>query len=1426
MILPRKFANSMGSKPVRNGGFVSQGVRSKHIFRMWSAIFLLSFLSLFCSAEAQAEGRAVPFKVERTELHYDGERAELCFVMSRPLDIRDRTKLAAALSLSEQGKRQTVDEKNLSLSASHLCVQNLEHRDRYRIILKKAQSQDGATLEAPYSTSFVVPDRKKALSFVGSAGLSVLPRHIVNNGKELRDGAAHVLSSINVKNTHLKLYKIEEPKAFAGAWQQFKQINLSPSESLIFARNNGKVLYEGDLVFGNKPNVEQKLVVPLPEEKDVKPGLYYLAAMPQEAGESEPSLFAGQWFLVSDLHAALVRQNYAEKEQGLSFFVTSSGKAFRPQDVRLTLLARNGDVLGAAQADAQGLGFVTYDPKREKELYLVVAAMPDGQLDLIDPKTLSPLPGNVLSFAPSLQTDQARYKPGDVMKVAAWADDPFGQKMDLGDTVLRLMRPDREAYLSVDLKRDENGRYHASLDLPKMEKAAQWPLVWQKKEGQILKESIVGISPETQESKISLSLSNKGGQHGAKSTVTVKIVDEKGRPVSFRDGTLRVVTTQPRMDDWADYSFGVEAATAAKPVQSYDFMTGVDGIARVSLVPSREAKSAWDEAKAVQIRAEVNGLVSSKTETLILDHAQTWIGLRPLTNAKFFPENSNAQFDVIALDQAGRRRAEKNLYYIIYEEGRSFEWVPSEGAWDYKLLPQHRRVGGGALNVNAQGENLITWPVTTGIYMLEIVNDRGEVLARRGFGAGQETLSRPKKKKERIEWIAAKNEMEMELTTDSSVFVYMTDGVRHKSFHRELKAGSNDLPLPAQEGWGRRVLVRMQVLPHDTFEAEVFDRYLDYSPKEVDKAESFPIADDARFATPVSWHAPMRLAQGDTAKAEMIWRGGPAAASYKLEGFAGVKLSGTLSSTLPAGKQKRLPFGVDAVAAGSGYVRFALIKADKQVETFDWPMQVVGPRRIKWSLEPRKVEEKEAIAFEPKKVPAKSSASSFFIVAPVPLHPQLFDKVQQALLQEPQTTRELADWLVFSAFWRPVLLASELTTPSWLDHRRNLYWQDILKRQNVDGGFARYQSGEPSDFESTTAALLLLNDHVQLAADQAAAWLGGKLTNTWYEESERPVRTLAIEALARTNRGDVSSLRYMAETSEGKSLSLITLSALALAFDERKEEEASARWFDLALRRLEEAQAQEKQSLPQALVLLARHKLMSADKMMERLHLLEGAGGLSDAQLPSYLEALAQASLHDGSWLLAGSKGKEEKKKYFGIEAFTNTKDLFNQSGRALYVAHLSRTEGGDSRSSAPTIQREMYHLDGLRVSPSETLKVGTWYVLYLQGGEKDEEASDFRVVLPDLSAFDVRSIGRGKSAVAYTHFPWLESGLNDTDHFAVTGTSIGFDVVKREGSNVWRTAVLLRAKQAGRTTVPSVLVREGGQALSSPQLSPRVTIE
>jgi len=779
-------------------------------------LFLFVLASLPFMAWAKAPGDS--FRMTGSAVNAEGAQAEVCLTFSQPFDVRDRVAIAAALEMEKDGKEFAVDPRDLSLTPSGLCVQNLKHRHKYSLYLEDLHDQLNNPLEEPVDIRFTVPARRPSLSFMRGLGRTDFPRYAKtkagdnhDHGDKSEASLAIALKAVNIDATQLTLYHIVGRKLFAAAWQQYAQINLAPSESHYFAAHNSQQVWQSDLVFKKSYDVEQKVDVPLPAREGLQPGLYYLAASPR-AKAVNPGLYAGLWFLISDL-----RLNAVATPEGVQAFA-ADGRTLRAESgVEIQLLSKNGEILAEAGSDAEGMAKLLFEKEKRGKAAYLTGVTAEGDVDIVDlerfPEAafMPPPPTAILAM------DRAFYLPGSVATAALFSNDnrEASQKTDNG--TVKLLRPDQSVYSERQVSFDKAGVTSLSFPLPFAHEAGEWTFLWQREDGTVLAKQAVQLRDDAFEPKLEAAADRSLIEPDGFVALTIKATRDGNQPLAWRRGRVDVYQQTPEFEAWKKYRFGT-AETPGK-IQTVKFMTGADGAAYVRVDASLEGDS--NMARAVALTVYLDGAPKPLTLTVPVRPSQGWVGIRSLQEGRTFAENSEAVFDVIALDPHGKRRAWGDLYFQIYEEGRSFEWFPAEGYWDYKPLPQHRRIGGGRLSLAAAGDNLLRWPVTAGHYVLEIATGDGVVLAQHGFDAGSGAVSAPSNGSEAFISVSGpKGPLEPEkpgrltfkLTRPAMVNIMIGDDLVRQTIHRFMPAGENAIKITPRDNWGHRVRVRAQAL--------------------------------------------------------------------------------------------------------------------------------------------------------------------------------------------------------------------------------------------------------------------------------------------------------------------------------------------------------------------------------------------------------------------------------------------------------------------------------------------------------------------------------------------------------------------------------------------------------------------------------------
>ena len=489
-------------------------------------------------------------------------------------------------------------------------------------------------------------------------------------------------------------------------------------------------------------------------------------------------------------------------------------------DAVLQLLAKDGHVLAEGKSNADGISLLAADRDQRSSASLIIGTTAAGDVDMFDLSQLSNF--NFAAPAPSamLSTDRDFYQTGSTALITLWARDAHGQALAIANSSLKLVRPDQTFHSEQAVVGDKTGPQFFTIPVPDTTSAGQWRLLWQQADGKILAQTSFGIGPDASQPKFDVTADRTILDNDGNLNLTIKVTNRQNQPVAWHKGQVSWQTSQLLFNNWKNYRFGLTTPDS-DPTTTASFLTDASGMAHVHLqLPMKDKinPTASSGTRAVKITTRMTSATGLNTLTLPVRPNAAWVGVRPLPDDRPFAENSLAQFNVIALDNGGKRRGLNDLYFQIYEEGRSFKWYPEEGRWQYHPLPQHRRLNGGHLNISASGDTLVRMPVTAGHYVLEITSSDGIVLAQYDFDAGWNQPPAAAQNDNRLVLTAKtlepdhENSVKFTLAQAALVtFVIGDDRVR-QTVQKFFPAGDNQLNLTPQHEWGAQIQVQAQAL--------------------------------------------------------------------------------------------------------------------------------------------------------------------------------------------------------------------------------------------------------------------------------------------------------------------------------------------------------------------------------------------------------------------------------------------------------------------------------------------------------------------------------------------------------------------------------------------------------------------------------------
>lgn len=702
-----------------------------------SLVFLTMFLAIPCFA---AENSQDIFRVTGHSLNFDAPKAEICLTFSSPIATDDREAMASKIRLEKDGKKVSISPRDLSLTSSDLCVQQLDHQHKYGLSINGMRDIDNHLLSNKASFSFVVPNRKPFLSFEADQSVQKLPRVEKNIAeKNSLPRVPQKLHAVNITSIQLDLYRITERKNIGEAWLQYEQVRLTPSESVYFVKNKGTHVWQSELVFGDTPNAEQSLDVILPSGSDLPAGLYFLSAKPKKS--DSPSLISGMWFVVSDLKIAADKS-----DDGIQVFAANIAKMRAMPETSFQLFDKDAKLLSETKSDDKGAALLSAPSEKINSASVVVGTSEAGDVDIID---ITKSPESVFSPLKQeafLDLDKNIYEPGSIATISLLLRNEQGEMQKLSKATLKLLRPDQSFHSEYPVPEGKKGLMFATIPLPVTAETGEWKIMWQQPDGKILARKNLKISVGKIWPKLSITTDRSFAENDGIVSVFIKATDDQGKPLAGRSGRIIANEGKPDFPTWKKYKFGALQPDEENSSVTKKFTTTADGTARVQVQLHLSKDSS--AARSVNLMAKLDDMAFSTScpgcKEIVLPEAAlnipvrpqyAWVGVSPLSEEGSFVENKGAAFDIIAIDQNGKRRTTEDLYFNIYEEGRSFEWYPDEGHWEYSPLPSHRRIGGGRITLAAIGNNIIRWPVAAGHYVLEITDASGGILSQYGFDA-------------------------------------------------------------------------------------------------------------------------------------------------------------------------------------------------------------------------------------------------------------------------------------------------------------------------------------------------------------------------------------------------------------------------------------------------------------------------------------------------------------------------------------------------------------------------------------------------------------------------------------------------------------------------------------------------------------------
>jgi uncharacterized protein YfaS (alpha-2-macroglobulin family) len=612
--------------------------------------------------------------------------------------------------------------KGIEAKDRQICVEGLEHGQHYEVSFRSGlPAAVGEVIAAPVVLSIYVQDRAPSARFTGDS--FVLPAGA-------RRGIPMV--SVNMAAADMKLYRIGDRALtqLLSGYQFLRQLDGYDISSI--ADQMGAPVWEGQLEIANDLNKEVTTSFPVDEAlPQRKPGVYVLTAQPVDDHSDEWNSRATQWFVVSDIGLS----TYTGQD-GLSVFARSLGSAKPLAGAELTLLARNNEILGTATTDADGRA--VFNPgltrgegsmvpavlmAKQGDQDFVFLDMARAGFDLSDRGVAGrAAPGALDVYA---WTERGIYRVGETVHVSALARDDTAKAVDNLPLTFIFTRPDGVEDRRIVSDGATAGGHAVDLALEANAMRGTWSVAIHTDPKQAAVASQMFLVEDFVPDRIEFELSADKTEIAAGETADVT-VDGRflyGAPAAgLAIEGERTLSTTREWDRFKGFVFGLADEQAGEPSVTplADLpLVGDDGKATFPLaVDQLPSTTQLVNAKVTVRMRETGGRAVERSLTLNMRPQGEMIGIRP--DFTEVPQGGTAKFSLIAVDQAGNRKALAGANWSLVKVERNYQWYRSGNSWNYEPVTFTKAVADGTLDIAADNEGTVSLPVDWGRYRLEV----------------------------------------------------------------------------------------------------------------------------------------------------------------------------------------------------------------------------------------------------------------------------------------------------------------------------------------------------------------------------------------------------------------------------------------------------------------------------------------------------------------------------------------------------------------------------------------------------------------------------------------------------------------------------------------------------------------------------------
>ena len=694
-----------------------------------------------------------------------------------------------------------------------ICVSGLPSGRTTAVILRAGlPGTQGLAMKAEARNPISMPNREPNIGF--DTRLFVLPRGQL---------PAITMSTVNLSTVALRVVRLTE-RNVAVLLRQSKlgqPIEYYQMDNL--ADEVASEVWKGKAdIDGYALNKTVRTKLPLPDAlNQAGPGLYALIVATGD-GNPRSNAQAVQLVLRTDLAPTVWRGT-----DGLTVQMRDYGTAQPRPNVKLHLLSRGNDILGETVTDANGVArfaapLLHGQGPSEPASLQAFAAIDGGEdfaaldlnaaaFDLSDRGVDGmPHPG---AFDAYLWPDRGIYRPGETVHLMALVRDAAGNPADL-PAQITVRRPNGQAFVQAVPPRSGD----ASINLPVRLSASAPAGVWTVE----LRADPMGAPIGTASFRVDAFVPERLAVEAGPAPKTLVVGQKVDVPVSARflygapggglsgHATMHLVIDPAPFPALAGAHIGIEGEPFAPDQVGID-LPETDAQGHTTLPIS--LASAPDTTQALKAEFDIGindvaGRSSHTSLTLPIRPSTALVGIKPLFKDNAVDADTEAKFEIVAVDPMGSRIAMPAKLRIVRERA---DWrVVMRGALArYETVYRDEPLETRTVTIPADAPFAVSKKLPFGRYRLEISQTGGLAVSTIRFSSGWTSSDNPDVP-DRVDVSTDRKVVPVGTTArvhivapfaGRATVLVLSDRV-HSLRNIELPATGTDIDVPVEAGWG------------------------------------------------------------------------------------------------------------------------------------------------------------------------------------------------------------------------------------------------------------------------------------------------------------------------------------------------------------------------------------------------------------------------------------------------------------------------------------------------------------------------------------------------------------------------------------------------------------------------------------------------